>query len=260
MATRDPPPSAPLNSQHHWGGGGEQTPHPRPPTPHPDPPQKEPRGPPVAVPALVRCPSHVRRAGLGRPHAAAAAPAPARVLRGPSPALRRRQRPRAHPRGRRVPRPRPRPRGPVLRARRAPHRGRGGDGAAPADDGHQLPDAAGRGECPGAGAVLRRGARGRPVRPGGPGREVLPREGPQRAQVRRSVPACVPFFLGILGKGPKQVEGGQGEVRGACAPPPPLPQTPRFAPPGPPLPPPKPLPYPPEGASGHQIVGGTGQG
>ena len=69
------------------------------------------------------------------------------------------------------------------------------------------------------------------------------------------------------------LEGGQGEVRGACAPLPPLP-TPQIASPGPPpqptLPeplPPKPLldpppialpePPPPQGASGQQLVGGV---
>ena len=74
------------------------------------------------------------------------------------------------------------------------------------------------------------------------------------------------------------LEGGQGEVRGACAPP--LPTTPQIAPPGSPPPPtpmrptwnpppptdppgappsPKPLldPPPPQGASGQQLVGGV---
>ena len=66
------------------------------------------------------------------------------------------------------------------------------------------------------------------------------------------------------------LEGGQGEVRGACAPPPP---TPQIAQPGPPPqptlpepPPPSPLldppsnappPPPPQGASGQQLVGGV---
>ena len=61
------------------------------------------------------------------------------------------------------------------------------------------------------------------------------------------------------------LEGGQGEVRGACAPPPPKhpesphldppPTDPPRAPPPPPMPPP-PSP-PPQGASGQQLVGGV---
>ena len=59
------------------------------------------------------------------------------------------------------------------------------------------------------------------------------------------------------------LEGGQGEVRGACAPPPQHPKSPLPEPPppsplldspsnAPPLPPP-----PPQGASGQQLVGGV---
>ena len=70
------------------------------------------------------------------------------------------------------------------------------------------------------------------------------------------------------------LEGGQGEVRGACAPPPPQhPKSPHLDPPPPnppsrsPPPPPEPLldppsnapppPPPPQGASGQQLVGGV---
>ena len=78
------------------------------------------------------------------------------------------------------------------------------------------------------------------------------------------------------------LEGGQGEVRGACAPPPPTPNRPTWIPPpqiappdpppqptlpepppqAPPRPPPIPCPPPPpppaQGASGQQLVGGGG--
>ena len=68
------------------------------------------------------------------------------------------------------------------------------------------------------------------------------------------------------------LEGGQGEVRGACAPPPPHPKSPYLDPPpqAPPRPPPHlplldppshapppPPPPPPQGASGQQLVGGV---
>ena len=55
------------------------------------------------------------------------------------------------------------------------------------------------------------------------------------------------------------LEGGQGEVRGACAPPPPQhPKSPHPDPPPPPQPTlPDPPPPPPQGASGQQLVGGV---